>query len=248
MQQSNIEKKKIDTLRIIILVISLLLAIASIAILLYFFITKNDPYNRTMSALSSCALFLAPFILELIFRRKFSNAILCVYIFHVTISCFVGSLLSVYYTFLVYDKIVHCIFGYVGCIIGLFFVCKLSNVYELKPAFVMLIVFSVSLMFGAVWELFEYISDNLFNQTMQGVPVETINGDYVVSIQDTIMDLFCNFGGAIVFVLHYLLSTLTKKDLLIKSMTNDFSHPFVKLNQPKTYFYIENKQNQTRLL
>ena len=241
MQQSNIEKKKIDTLRIIILVISLLLAIASIAILLYFFITKNDPYNRTMSALSSCALFLAPFILELIFRKKFSNVILCIYIFHITISCFIGSLLSVYYTFLGYDKIVHTIFGYIGCIIGLFFVCKMSNAYELKPAFVMLIIFSVSLMFGAVWELFEYILDNFFNQTMQGIPIETVNGDFVVSIQDTITDLYCNLAGALVFIVHYIISTVTKKDLLIKSMTKDFSRKFVKLNQPKTYFYKESK-------
>lgn len=78
------------------------------------------------------------------------------------------------------------------------------------------------MMCAACWEIMEYLSSMFLGQTAQGAPVETVNGKKVVDITDTMLDIISNFGGAVLFLLHYALHKLTKRSLLLGAIVKDF--------------------------
>ena len=209
--------------RITTITLSIMLSLLCFGFSLYYLITKNDPNNRLVATAGVGVVFLIPYVAELIMRKKLSNFVLVFFMLYATCAGLIGSAFTVYKLNNWYDKVIHSLFGYVGCIIGLFAVCKMSDIKSLKPAFVVFVCFSVSLMIGALWEICEFCSDQFLGQTAQGFPVETITGEMVTTIKDTMLDIICNFGGAVVFCIHYVISKATKKNLLIESMTNDFS-------------------------
>ena len=69
-------------------------------------------------------------------------------------------------------------------------------------------------------------ADNV-NVTEQGfyVVATLVNadGNYYRPVTDTMYDVICNTGGAIVFLIHYVVHVCTKKSLLLGAMKKDFS-------------------------
>ncbi len=179
--------------------------------------------DRFAVLVANTLLWLLPFILRPIFREKISESVYAVFAVFTFFASLLGSVLGFYSKIAWYDLLMHTLFGYLGGIIGLFFTCKLSDINKLKPAFVMLVCFAVSMMFAALWEIFEFSGDVLLGNTAQGAHVTLPDGSVVTPVRDTMEDMICNLLGAIVFVLHYLAHILTKKSLLIGFMKDDFS-------------------------
>ena len=75
----------------------------------------------------------------------------------------------------------------------------------------------ISLATAGLWEVIEYSCDNLLNQTMQGVQE---NG--VTPVDDAMFDIIFHSIGTILFVIHFLIDRLTKKNLGITCLINDF--------------------------
>lgn len=214
--------------RIISMAIGAFIAIYCIVSAIYILATGNDPFNRFAAVLGGIFLGIAPFLIELIFRFKFSGYLLIFYMVFVFCASFLGCVLSFYKIYTVYDKIIHFIFGYIGGIAGLFLMCNLSSAGQNRAAFIILFCFAISMACGAIWEVFEYIGDNFFGQTAQGIPVMTVDGNEVVPLTDSMLDIVMNLGGALLFSLHYLLHALLKKDLLIDRLKNEFALSFKK--------------------
>ncbi len=215
---------KRNIIRKINIIVSITLSIICFGLFIYTLITGDDPYNRLLGYLGVGILFVLPILFEVIFKRRLSNTIytfINIFLFFFT---FVGVVLLFYGYVPFYDKAMHSLFGYIGCILGLLIVCKLAKYEELNPIFIAIVCFSVSLMCGAVWEIFEYMCDSFLGQNMQGDLLTTIDGEQIRTITDTMRDIICNFVGALVFIIHYILHIKSKKNLYLGNIINDFSN------------------------
>ena len=201
--------------------------IAFAALWIAFFLTLagviEDPYNRMFSYAACSLLMLAPFIIEMIFGIKLSDFILTFFVLYALLAGVLGAGFALYRIVPYFDKAVHTLFGYVGCIVGLLIVCKLSDYKRLNPLFVVIVCFAVSLACGACWEIMEFTADMFFGQTAQGLPVTTVDGKTVVDRLDTMLDIICNFCGAILFIIHYIVHVLTRRNLVMGSIIRDLN-------------------------
>ena len=157
------------------------------------------------------------YIIEAIFRYRVSNFVLYFYNIYVFFAAFLGTTLD-FYNFTYYDDIMHTIFGYVGCIIGLYFLVKFDDYSKMKTSFIMLSVMFVAMGCAGLWEFTEFFCDKVFLTTSHGAP---ING--IVPVYDTMNDILVSFYGMLVFELQFIIHRLTKKNLLIDSIVSDFS-------------------------
>ena len=173
--------------------------------------------------LSNVVLWLIPFACHIWFRRAVSDGVLLIAEIFLFFASFLGSCVRLYDLIGWYDIAMHSVVGYVAALLGLFFVCILADVGRLRPAFVLLVCIAVSLAIAAVWEMYEFVTDLWLAGGAQGAPVETVTGDFVVPVNDTMEDILCNTGGALVFAIHYLAHVWSKKDLGIGFFKRDFT-------------------------
>lgn len=108
------------------------------------------------------ALWLVPFIFKPIFKDKISDSIYVFFVIYAFIASFLGSVLQFSAKITGYDKVLHFAFGYVGSVIGLFFVCKLSDAEKARPVYVVFVCVATSLALALLWEIFEFSGDMLF--------------------------------------------------------------------------------------
>ncbi|MDL2292929.1 hypothetical protein LJC17_05025 [Acholeplasma sp. OttesenSCG-928-E16] len=212
--------------RLINISFSIIMSLTCFIYFLILIITKEDPTNRKWTTIGMTLLCLIPVVLEFIVKYRLSNMIYLFFNIFVFAAGFTGSVLYVYDKWPDYDKLIHFVFGYVGGIIGMILICKLSDYDSLKPLFICLVCFLVSMGCGALWECFEYLADNLMGQTSQGVPIEIPGGGTIVSLADTIEDLYANLFGAVLFSIHFVLHRITGKNLLMGSIIDDFKRDF----------------------
>ena len=223
MSETEKQKQRPSALRIANIAAAAVMAAVTYGMLIYILVTGNDPHKRLIVDIFVPLLFLLPFAGEWIFRRKLSDFTLTFYFGYVFAAALLGNVLMLYNVTAWYDKVAHFLFGYVGCTAGLFILCKLADEKALRPALVALFCFAVSMMCGAIWEIYEFSVDNLLGQTAQGFPVTAADGRQVTDVTDTMLDLICNLGGAIVFTAHYAAHKLSGKNLLMGSIVRDFS-------------------------
>lgn len=188
-------------------------------ILVYMIIqlTKGDPENRFFSCISLMGVVIVPFILELIFRFRFSNFTLIFIYTYILFAGVIGSVLYVYKHLPGYDKVVHFIMGYCGAIAGLYIIIKLKDYDKMKVLSLILFFFAFSMAIGGVWEIGEFFGSLYLNQQAQGAPI-----DGVIPVYDTMWDIVADCGGAILFCLHFLIHRLTNKNLGLGSVIKDF--------------------------
>ena len=222
-KNSRAESRKVTPLRLAIFVICGLAACFTFSYFLYIVVSGNDPYNKFMTTLLLTVMYLLPVPAHFLFGKKISDFVMIFYLAFLTVASLLGQVLRFNDLFRGYDKFCHFTFGYVGSLAGLFILCKLSDIRKLSPVLVAIVVFSVSMMCAACWEIMEFLSSRFLGQTAQGKPQETVGGAMVVDITDTMLDIISNLGGAILFVVHYILHKVTKRSLLMGAFIKDFS-------------------------
>lgn len=189
-------------------------------ILLGFVITMlilGDPTNRLVTCIATGLCYLIPFFIQWIFKTRLSPCLVLLYVIFLTIAGFIGSCLNIY-TYLPYtDKIMHFSWGYLAGFIGLYLLCRTKEIDSLKKITIIIIFFGISMATASIWELIEFVSDNLLGQFAQGNPV---NG--IVPVTDSMLDMFVHFFGSILFALQYIIEVNSKVNLGIKSIIDDF--------------------------
>ena len=190
-----------DPARIAAHILAVLMSVFLLVRFVTVLVTGEDPDGRMLSYLAVAVLALLPYLFELISRRRLTTFVLLLYTVYLFVAGFWGGCMCVYERVPGTDKVVHTLFGYVACIIGLFVVCGMND----------------------CWELVEFAGDAFLNGTYQGDYVETAAGTFVQPKNDTMTDILVHFIGSAVFELHYILHRLTRKNLGMGYMINDFS-------------------------
>ncbi len=133
-----------------------------------------------------------PFLLNVIFKTQISNLISISYQVFLICSMIVGSLWRVYGMWEPYDNVVHTSSGVLIALIAYwFFANGKKNSCSLFWIFV--ITFSVAMMCGGVWEIWEFVTDGIFGnngQVWQGLSGRA-------ALMDTMTDIICDCCGGI---------------------------------------------------
>ena len=196
--------------------------IAFLTFLVIYYILTNNTTNRQYASLGVIGFSLIPLIFELIVRERIPNTMYLFINIYIIFAGVLGSALSFYTTYSWYDLIIHSFMGYFAGAIGLFFLCILKDQPKMRIISVALFCLSFSLLIEGVWELFEFGVDLIApSMEMQGV---NFPGQSFPLVTDTMVDIFCNFCGAILFFVHYILAKTTHKNLGIDAMIKEFSN------------------------
>ena len=193
--------------------------LAGVGLAIYYKVC-GDPNNRFLVSLSMLAFGCLPFIYELISRGKIPNSVFLLFDIYLLVAGLLGAALNGYNTFSWLDIVVHFIMGYLMAALGLFILCRSKQNTKMHYLLVAFFCLCFSLFIEAIWEVCEWIVDNIAGQSAQGVPVGGLGAPLVT---DTMEDICCNLGGAMLFFFHFLISKWTKKNLLIGSMEKEFS-------------------------
>ncbi len=207
---------------------AIILFLAGLAV--YYFLTNNTN-NRQFASIGVIGFSLLPLIFELASRGRIPNTMYLFINIYIIFAGVIGSALSFYTNYSWFDLVIHSFMGYFAGAVGLFVLCASGDEKKMNVWTVALFCLSFSLLVEGVWELFEFAVDLGFpTMEMQGVNFE---GQAFPLVTDTMVDIFCNFCGAIVFVFHFLIAKMTRKNLGIESMTREFDS-YREKNKQKT--------------
>lgn len=232
-------EKSQKILRIVAICVTGLVTLCGIVSAIYYpvFAPNYPTPNRFGVSLGMVALGCAPYLLELVLRNRLSSFLLVFVYTFVFFSGVLGCCVDLYNKLSWYDVLIHGIFGYVGAASALYLLVKTKNYKGLNMFGAVFLVFAVSLMLGALWEIFEFAMDTLFGNDGQGWPITVISGfidkgtsqipiesgTVIRAVTDTMEDVIMNTVGAFVFAMHLLIHRLSKKNLLIGSAIDNFA-------------------------
>lgn len=133
-----------------------------------------------------------PFLLNILFKKNFSMTVLISYQVFLILSLLAGSLWRVYGMWSPFDQIIHFASGVLIALIAYAFFSD-SKKSKLSLAWLFVLTFSISMMCGGLWEIWEFVTDGLFGNNAQ------IYDGFVgrAALFDTMYDIICDFGGAI---------------------------------------------------
>ena len=134
-----------------------------------------------------------PFLLNLIFKTKFGLAVVISYQIFLILSLLIGSLWQVYKLWTPFDKVVHLGGGILIAVLA-YVLFKESKHNKVSLFWLFMLTFSVAMMCGGVWEIWEFTTDILFHNDAQ------ITEDLIgrMAIMDTMYDIICDFVGGLV--------------------------------------------------
>lgn len=138
--------------------------------------------------LSFILVLLLPFLL-----KKGDSTITTIYLIYSFLAIFLGGYLKLYQKLNNYDTLIHTLWGFISCYIGLALLIifkKDRNIY-----FNIIVMISICMMLSVFWEFIEFGWDLFFKTDMQ----RKLTGVY-----DTMKDLFVALIGSIIFCVWYI--------------------------------------------
>jgi uncharacterized membrane protein YjdF len=179
-------------------VIDLLFIIIQIVCIIALFKDKNFDYMR-MAAGNLCF-----WVIYMILEKK-ANWSIPLYIrtitlLSITFNDYLGEYLNLYVTSSLYDRLQH-IFGTYALTLWIFFVIQQFAQFKLtNQRLTILFIISLALSLGTIYELLEFIEDEVFKPKIKNQP----------SLLDTNLDLISDLIGGIFAELHYRFSKQMK--------------------------------------
>lgn len=138
-------------------------------------------------------------ILPKFIKNKVNDKIVFIYYLYIFILMILGCLAKFYSKLEYYDVFTHFIFGFAGCIVGLYLL-NLFDIHDKNIVFNIIFMVSCTLTLSSLWEIFEYIASIIFNEDVQNV--------LATGVSDTMEDIIASFIASILFTVVYAL----KKD------------------------------------
>lgn len=192
------------------------LVVVMLGIAIYLLLTKKD-INRGRVIFTMIQLVAMLFVLRIAhfiqdkFHFKIPNLLDFVLISFAFSGFILGDVFNFYGKIPYWDSILHTFSGIVIAYIGFIVIEYLDQEYTIplsvSPLFMSVIVVSVALAIGAVWEIGEYTVDDIFHtnnqQYMESTRSTLYNKDDTplqghAALDDTMKDLMLDLGGAIV--------------------------------------------------
>ncbi len=216
--QIDNSKRNEHIFRIVNYVLMILCCLTCVGIGIYYAVA-GDINQRMMVSFGCAIVILLPMILDIILihtiKRSIPNGLLLVISLYFILAAIVGAALNIYYTVDCYDIIVHIIMGYFVALLGIFIMSCITDYYKANVVVIALFCFFFDLAVELVWELGEWAFDSWFGGSAQG---EVVEGYTAPLVTDTMEDILCNFSGAALFLIHFLVGRLTKCSLGIKQI------------------------------
>lgn len=170
-------------------------------------IKKGDIYN-ILIVITIIPVAILPFIIEKLSKVKIPNMLLSIYMIFILFAYFFGSIVGLYNKIAWYDTVAHFTSGIVVAF-ALFYLYKIINKDSKSKLILILFIIGVSSLIGVSWEIFEFVSDNIFGKDAQHV-LDT-------GVTDTMIDMIVALLGSIVFVTLYLIENkLNIKGIITK--------------------------------
>ena len=159
--------------------------------------------NKDITILLSSLYVIIPFILKLKPIVTFLYLIFCF------ISLFLGCQLHLFKNVYWYDNFSHFIWGFLSSLLAILILKKFKKFDNLM--FSCFFIFIFSLATSGLWEIFEFMVDNLFNGDMQRK---------ATGVYDTMKDIIIAMFGNILFMLCFIFEYKNKK-LLIRFLIDN---------------------------
>lgn len=146
------------------------------------------------------------------------------------LSMFLGKLCNFYSIFPWWDKMLHTLSGLLLSIIALYLYKSLSPKDELEVKNILLIViftFCFALAMGALWEIFEFTTDFLFNLNSQNGSLQDTMGDLIADASGALFSSIITYAyikGYNIKILNKLIRVTDKNNYSIKSSNESLVH------------------------
>lgn len=128
------------------------------------------------------------------FMIKLKPSYTLIYLIFGFLSILLGFLIHLYKTIYWYDGFVHFIWGFVSSIIGIIILKKLNMYNDKNLLFNIIFIILFSMALSSLWEVIEFMIDNIFKSDMQ----RKSTGTY-----DTMKDIIVAILGNILFIIWY---------------------------------------------
>lgn len=235
MKNRSIAKKCRDYRKIVsaFVFVSLVLAIIGIVIMMIIAPSKpqlDDPNGHLKSdyvlMLVQCILglivILLPGTIEKKIKIEIPSKVMVLYILFIYALTFLGEVRSFYYRVPHFDTILHTFSGAMIAALGFSIIAFLNNSdripVTLSPLFVACFTFCFALALGSIWEIYEFLADEILNTNMQKFALE--NGVQLIgrqAVTDTMKDLIVDAIGALVISLIGYISLKYEKGWIEKN-------------------------------
>ncbi len=204
--------KKDKIFRVIIMSMTAVLLIASLAYMIYYIVSGNTE-KRWFPCAGCMVVYILPYLYELIFRRRISNMIMFFYMFYSFLAGLIGCVIGLYTKVAWYDIFIHTLAGYTFAVLGLLVVSRLFDYKKLNPWVIAFLALMITLCAEYIWEIMEWSTDVIVGLKSQGEPVP---GYRIPFVTDTMEDMLCNLCGGILFCIQFLIGRFTKFSFGIK--------------------------------
>lgn len=134
-----------------------------------------------------------PFAIHKIFKVDLNIFVIVLYQIFLFVSLILGSAWKFYYFFEYFDIIIHCFSGFLIVVLANNIISQ-SKTISMGIVWKMLITFSIAMMIGAIWEIWEFVCDGLLGYDAQ----HTLSQCGRNAIMDTMLDIISDFFGAII--------------------------------------------------
>jgi len=197
-----------------------------IVALVFEIINKN--YEFLFITVLSIFLCLIPYLFQKRYRIYLPSEIQLAIVAFIYAGIFLGEVRNFYVKYWWWDSLLHTFSGFaMGLIIfGIMFVLYKTEKIRTSPVFIAIIIFSISITMGVVWEIYEYAYDNTTGygnmQRARNLCPETGFCDSRVGLLDTMKDFILNtIGSGFAAILGYVYFK-TGRQFLLNGVIDDF--------------------------
>jgi hypothetical protein len=173
-------------------------------------------YQLAFGTIIIISITLLPVLLKNHFQVDFPPEFECLAVLFIYAALYLGSIQEFYVKFWWWDILLHTSSGFILGIVGFLLVYVLNNnrlnSINLKPGFIALFAFMFSIGIGALWEIFEFIMDQLLDHKMQED-----------SLIDTMWDLIVDsIGALIISIMGWKYISVAGNDSFLEKWINSF--------------------------
>lgn len=158
-----------------------------------------------------------PYMLEKYVNMRIKNSLQILYILLCAGALLVGEVFRLYVTTKWWDKLIHFTSSMTIslCSLSLLNIFFSIDTKKLSPFFIIIFVFSFTSMIGVIWEIIEFITDELIESNMQRYMNSNTEIFFIghKALSDTMFDLIINSFGALVISIYIFFSANKKKTL-----------------------------------
>lgn len=201
------KKRKIAKARVYFIFNQIIMFLILLSFIIFFFLTNDDSQkSRLLFNALQALLFIVITIIPRTINKKTKYTVpeFMIIIFDLFCTChFVLGEIAQFYVYIKYwDAILHMLSGFMLGILGFSFVQIISNneSNKLNPKFCVFFAICFGLSIGMLWEIIEFIIDNIFMTNMQRY-INDSTGELLIgqkALNDTMKDLILDTIGVTV--------------------------------------------------